>query len=446
MDNPKAPPHSVEAEESLLCSAILFNDDVKEAFDIVATKDFYRPSNAKIFSAIKRVMIKNSPVDLVSVSEELSRAGDLDAVGGYSGLARLTDTVPAAANTTYYAEIIRDKALLRTMILKAYQIIQNCHTPRKPAMEIIDECHSAIMDVRPVGGIDDCFFLSDVLSQRVDHYELIEKEGLQPGVMTGYRRLDYMLRGLKGGSLNIIAARPSMGKTSFCQSIAINAAKMNTKTLVFSIEMPKEQLADREITSESGIDQHKILLGRLSQKDWHEVMGACGRIPGDRILICDIPSIHVSEICRISRQAKLKHGIGMIIIDYLQLIRGEKKDTQAQQISYISKTLKALSRELNIPVVPLSQLNRNLEQRTDKRPIMSDLRESGAIEEDADTIMFIYRDEVYNTDENNPNKGKAEIIIGKNRNGPTGTVSLAFRPESMKFYDLAEGGYGSTGF
>lgn len=435
-------PQSIEAEESLISSALLMPSFVAEICESLNPDDFYKPSHQKIFAGIKALHAAKEPVDIITLMAELERQETLQDVGGISAVSAIQDYSPVAPSVTQYARIVKEKSLLRQMIQKASEVIQDCYNPTKQASEIIDAAHKEILSVKPGGGASDCFFMSDLLQKRCDYFESIEKRTIDPGIMSGFTRLDAMTCGFQKGELTIIAARPSMGKTSFARSIIRNISKRQPKTctLIFSLEMSKEQITDSDISSESGVHMNLMRSGEI-KNGWKDINDACGRMAAYKIAICDKSAPHISEIARISRQMKHKHNTGLIVVDYLQLVIGNHKDNRVLEVSDISRGLKNLARELNVPVVALSQLNRSLENRANKRPIMSDLRDSGAIEQDADVIMFIYRDEVYNKEENNPEKGTAEIDVAKNRNGPTGMAKLAFHARTASFFDLATGGY-----
>lgn len=435
--NTKQLPANIEAEESLIAACILYPKDyVSEVCEIVVADDFYKSSHCMLFRAISSLNSKKQHIDLVSVGEELAAQGTLQEVGLVT-LATIIDTCPMSPNPAYYARLIKDKSLLRQMIGRLSESIQACLDPGTPAAETLDKIHADVLAIKPGGGVDDCFFVSDVIHQRVDMYEDIEKSKKPRGLFVGFSYLDAMTTGLQPGELTIIAARPSMGKTSFARSIVRNVSKRNKNfcTLIFSLEMSKEQLVDSDLSSESAVNMNKIRFGQADKDDWRHITNAASRMADYRIAVCDKSAPHISEIARISRQMHKKHNVGLIVVDYLQLVVGNHKENRVMEVSDVSRGLKNLARELGIPVVALSQLNRSLETRANKRPIMSDLRDSGAIEQDADVIMFIYRDEVYNPA--TKDAGIAEIIVGKNRNGPIGTVRIMFRKDAAAFYDLA---------
>lgn len=432
------PPHSIETEESVFSALMLDERVVSDVMEILKEDDFYKPAHRKIFRAVSDLHAKKEPIDILTVAEQMTKNGDIQDIGGAAFLARILDTAPMATNAAAYAQIIRDKSLLRQMISQAGEITRACMQPgNRPVAEILDSIHQDVLKIRPGGGISDCVWLRDVVMSRIDHYKKIKKEGRPQGVMTGFFKLDCLTYGFQKGELVIIAARPSMGKTAFAQSIVRNVARRGGAALIFSLEMSKEQLCDRDISGDAAVNLGGFKVGRASDSEWTEFVTACDRLAPRRIAICDKTAPSVAEIARISRQMHKKHGLDLVVVDYLQLISGDSAAGRNEEISRISRGLKNIARELDIPVVSLSQLNRNLEQRNNKRPVMSDLRDSGAIEQDADKIIFIYRDEVYNKDENNPNKGKAEIDLAKHRNGSTGVVFMHFHKETAQFVDLS---------
>ena len=432
------PPHSTETEESVFSALMLDASVVSDVMEILREDDFYKPAHQKIYRAISDLYAKKEPVDLITVAEQMAKNGDLQDIGGASALSRILDVAPMAPNAPAYAQIIKDKSLLRQMIAKAGDITRLClQAGSTPVADVLDRIHQDVLQIRPGGGIGDCVWLSDIVSDRTDYYEEIQKTGKPQGVMTGFYKLDCLTYGFQKGDLVIIAARPSMGKTAFAQSIVRNVAKRGGTSLVFSLEMSKEQLCDRDISGDAGLNLSSFKVGQASSEEWKGFTSACGRLSSRKIAICDKTAPSVAEIARISRQMHKKYRLDQVVVDYLQLISGDSRNGRNEEVSKISRALKNIARELNIPVVVLSQLNRNLEQRGNKRPVMSDLRDSGAIEQDADKILFIYRDDVYDKADNNPNRGKAEIDLAKHRNGATGVVFLHFQKETAQFSDLA---------
>jgi len=437
------PPQNIEAEESIISAILVDNNALLDVIEALGQDDFYRTAHQKIYAAMTDLFDKAEPIDLVTLANKLKENGQLDEIGGASYLARLVDTVPLAVNARHYAKIIHDKASLRRMIEKANAIIKRCFEERGEAEDVIDFAESAIFEISEKKARQSFFPLSKIILGNIETLE--EKQGnrsLVTGVPTGFTALDNLTSGLQNSDLIILAARPSMGKTALALNIARNAAvEANIPVAVFSLEMSKEQLSLRMLCSEARIDSSRLRGGFFSMEDWHRLTDAAGILSDSPIYIDDSPSLSAMEIRAKARRLKMDKNIGLIIIDYLQLMQGrasaERRDLE---ISEISRGLKALAKELELPVMALSQLNRMLEQRTDKRPRLSDLRESGALEQDADVVAFIYRDEVYNKEEDNPNRGTAEILLSKQRNGPTGDISLAFLNSYTRFDNLASEG------
>jgi replicative DNA helicase len=434
------PPQNIEAEGSIISAILIDNDALLDVIETLAPEDFYRTAHQKIYAAITDLFDKAEPVDLVTLANKLKQKGQLEEVGGASYLARLVDTVPLAVNARHYAKIVHDKASLRRLIEKANAIVKRCFEQRGEAEDVIDFAEAAVFEISEQKARQSFYPLSKIILGNIETLE--EKQGnrsLVTGVPTGYSQLDNLTSGLQSSDLIILAARPSMGKTALALNIARNAAvDANVPVAVFSLEMSKEQLSLRMLCSEARIDSSRLRGGFFSMEDWHRLTDAAGVLSEAPIYIDDSPSLSAMEIRAKARRLKMDKNIGLIIIDYLQLMQGrasaERRDLE---ISEISRGLKALAKELDLPVMALSQLNRMLEQRTDKRPRLSDLRESGALEQDADVVAFIYRDEVYNKEEDNPNRGTAEIILSKQRNGPTGDVFLSFLNSYTRFENLA---------
>lgn len=436
----KVPPHNMEAEQSILSAMLIENKTLPEVLEVLSEHDFYRETHQKIFAAIMDLFEQNEPADLVTVANTLKEKGQLESVGGASCLAELMDAVPMAVNAAHYARIVHEKATLRRLIERAASITSRCLEDRGDLDDILDFAGRAIFDISE-DKIKPCFCsLASILP---DTYKAVENayenKVLVTGVPTGYRALDEKTSGLQPGDLVVIAGRPSMGKTALALNIARNASlETGNPTAIFSLEMSREQLSLRMLSAEARIDSSRMRGGFLSQTDLARINRAAGALYDIPIYIDDSPTISALEIRARARRMKMEKGLGLIIIDYLQLMKGrasaERRDIE---ISEISRSLKALAKEINVPVVALSQLNRKVEERTNKRPQLSDLRESGAIEQDADVIVFIYRDEVYNKAEDNPNEGIAELILAKQRNGPTGTVKLAFLKQYTRFENLA---------
>ena len=436
----KIPPQSIEAEESLISGILIDNNTLIDVIDIISPEDFYRSAHQKIFSGIVELFSRNEPVDLVTLSNALKERGHLEEIGGATYLATLVDTVPLAVNAKHYAEIIHDKASLRRLIEKANEITKECFEDKGNIDEIIDFAESSIFEISKNKHKQSFYPISEIIDGNIETLE--ERQGnktLVTGVPTGFTRLDNLTSGLQKSDLIILAARPSMGKTAMALNIARNAAvDANVPVAIFSLEMSKEQLSMRLLCSEARIDSSRLRGGFFSMEDWRKLTDAAGVLSEAPIFVDDTPDISVMGIRAKARRLKMDKDIGLIIIDYLQLMKGrmsaERRDLE---ISEISRSLKALAKELDVPVMALSQLNRMLEQRNDKRPRLSDLRESGALEQDADVVAFIYRDELYNNDENNPKKGTADILLRKQRNGPTGEVTLTFLDTYTRFENLA---------
>jgi replicative DNA helicase len=438
------PPQSLEAEESLLSAILIDNNALLDVLEILSPYDFYKSNHQKIFAAITNLFSRNEPIDLVTVTNQLKSEGQLEAVGGAAYLAALIETVPMAVNAGHYAKIIHDKASLRRLIDKANQITKKCFNDQGDVPGVIDFAESAIFEVSGDKIRRSYYQLKEIIEKNIDTIE--ERQGnkaLITGVPTGFSRLDNLTAGLQKSDLIILAGRPSMGKTAFALNIARNAAvDHNLPIAMFSLEMSKEQLSMRMLCSEAKVNSARLRSGFFSNKDWVDLTDAAGILSDAPIFIDDSPDLSAMEIRAKARRLKMEKGIGLIIIDYLQLMKSrataERRDLE---ISEMSRSLKALAKELDLPVLALSQLNRKLEERSDKRPQLSDLRESGALEQDADVVAFIYRDEVYNRDENNPKKGTAEILLRKQRNGPTGDISLQFDDTITCFRNLQDERY-----
>ena len=434
------PPQNIEAEESLLSAILVDNTALLEVVETLSAADFYRTAHQKIYEAITGLFDKAEPIDLVTLNNHLKEKGHLEAVGGAAFLARLVDVVPLAANAQHYARIVHDKAVLRRLIEKANAISKRCFQEQGPTDEIVDFAENAIFEVADQKARQAFYPLSKLIDGNISFLEEKQKnKSLVTGVPTGFRQLDNLTSGLQNSDLIILAARPSMGKTALALNIARNAAvEAGVPVAVFSLEMSKEQLSLRLLCAEARIDSSRLRSGFLTDEDWHRVTDAASDLSDAPIFIDDSASLSAMEVRAKARRLKMDKNIGLIVIDYLQLMQGragaERRDLE---ISEISRSLKALAKEINLPVIALSQLNRMLEQRNDRRPRLSDLRESGALEQDADVVAFIYRDEVYNKEENNPNKGTAEIILAKQRNGPTGDIKLTFLNAYTRFENLA---------
>jgi replicative DNA helicase len=431
----KVPPQNLEAESSVLGGILLENDAINIVLELLRPEDFYRESHRKVFRAIIELTDRSEPVDLITLSEFLKSRGELDAVGGSAYLASLADFVPTAANIAYYARIVREKSILRSLIRTATEIATRGYEEQGNVEEFLDTAEKVIFDISEKKIKASFVAVGDMIKDTLKTVEkLYERKEMVTGVPTGYEDLDKLTAGLQPSDLIIVAGRPSMGKTAFSLNIAANAAFAGVGVAVFSLEMAKEQLVLRMLCSEARVNNSKVRSGYLAERDFPKLANAAGRLHEALIYVDDTPAISVLELRakarRLVRDRTKK--VGLIVIDYLQLMRGMGgASNREQEISEISRSLKALAKELAVPVIAISQLNRRVEDRGDRRPMMSDLRESGAIEQDADVIMFIYRDEVYN--QNSEEKGKAEIIVAKQRNGPIDTVELTFLNEFMRF-------------
>ncbi len=430
------PPQNTDAEQCLLGAVLLENEALSSAVELLRQDDFYYESHRIIYGCMIDLFNRNEPVDLITLSEVLKKKGKVDQVGGAAYLADLTEKIPTAANIEYYAKIIKEKSILRSLIKTATEIASKAMKGDDQVETLLDFSEKSIFSITEHQIKPSFYPLKEIITTSFKQIEeLFEKKELITGVSTGFTDLDNLTSGFQRSDLIIIAGRPSMGKTAFCLNIAQYAAyENNTPTAIFSLEMSKEQLALRMLCSEARVDNHKLRSGYISESDWSKLAMGAGKLADTKIFIDDTPGISVLEMRAKSRRLKSEHGLGMVIVDYLQLMSAgrTRSDGREQEISEISRSLKALAKELNIPVLALSQLNRRVEDRTIKKPQMSDLRESGAIEQDADVIIFIYRDEVYHPDSEEA-KGTAEIIIGKQRNGPTGEVRLAFINEYTRF-------------
>lgn len=434
----KLPPYSLEAEQAVLGGLMIDNNTWDQVSDVVTEEDFYRKDHRLIFRAITSLAEDNEPYDVVTLSEWLDNNNELNNVGGLSYLGALAKNTPTAANIKSYAKIVRERSVLRQLIRVSTDIAESAYNPEgRNSAELLDNAESRVFEIAEQGqragsGYKNMKTLLEKAVNRID--ELYQSDTAYTGVPTGFDDFDNMTSGLQKADLVIIAGRPSMGKTSFVMNLVENAAiKHKQPVAVFSMEMPGDQLVMRMMSSLGRIDSNKVRTGKLDDADWPRLTSAVGILNDAPIYIDDTPGLNPMEVRARARRIMREHGLGMIVIDYLQLMQSAKSsnENRATEISEISRSLKGLAKELGVPVLALSQLNRSLEQRPNKRPIMSDLRESGAIEQDADLITFIYRDEVYNED--SPDKGTAEIIIGKQRNGPIGTVRLTFLGKYTRF-------------
>ena len=434
----KLPPYSLEAEQAVLGGLMIDNSTWDQVSDVVMEADFYRQDHRLIYGAIFDLAEKNEPYDVVTLSEWLTSHNELNNVGGLSYLGSLAKNTPTAANIKAYAKIVRERSVLRQLIRVSTDIAESAYNPEgRSSADLLDMAESQVFEIAEKGGRSEGGYakIQDLLVKAVDRIdELYQSDNAYTGIPTGFDDFDNMTSGLQKADLVIIAGRPSMGKTSFVMNLVENAAiKHKQPVAVFSMEMPGDQLVMRMMASLGRIDSNKIRTGKLDDADWPRLTSAVGILNEAPIFIDDTPGLNPMEIRSRARRIHREHGLGMIVIDYLQLMQSAKGtgENRATEISEISRSLKGLAKELGVPVLALSQLNRSLEQRPNKRPIMSDLRESGAIEQDADLIVFIYRDQVYNED--SPDKGTAEIIIGKQRNGPIGMARLTFLGQYTRF-------------
>lgn len=443
----KVPPHSVEAEQSVLGGLMLDNQSWDKVADLLVDSDFYRRDHQLIFRAIADLFEQSLPVDVVTLAEYHDKRGELDQVGELAYLGTLARNTPSAANIAAYAGIVRERSVLRQLIHVGTDISNTAFNPEGLSSEaMLDKAEQLVFEIAEKGANRGGGFIQvkDVLGKVVDRIDtLFENDNPVTGLSSGFTDFDTQTSGLQPADLVIVAGRPSMGKTTFSMNLAEHAAiKSNEPVAVFSMEMPADSLAMRMLSSLGQINQQRLRTGKLNDDDWPRLTSAIALLNEAPLFIDDTPALSPTELRARARRLKREHGLSLIVIDYIQLMQGNggsKSENRATEISDISRSLKALAKELNVPVIALSQLNRSLEQRPNKRPVMSDLRESGAIEQDADLIVFIYRDEVYNED--SPDKGKAEIIIGKQRNGPIGTVALTFQGKYTRFENFAYNEY-----
>ncbi|MHB1535792.1 MAG: replicative DNA helicase [Acidimicrobiales bacterium] len=435
----RVPPHNLQAEQSLLGAMLLSRDAIAAAVETCGVDDFYKPAHGHIFDAVTSLYGQGEPADPVTVADELSRAGLLDAVGGLPALISLQADTPATANAGRYARIVEEHALLRRLIGVAGEIAEMGYQVPDDVEAVVDRAESLVFEVAERRVTDTLRPLRDLLSESLDRLEALYGRGESiTGVPTGYIDLDERLSGLQDSALVIVGARPAMGKTAFALGIAAHATmEAQVPTLLFSLEMSHSEITQRLLVSEARVDASRIRNGRLVDSDWPKISHAIGRLGEAPLFIDDNPKLTVMDIRAKARRLKARQGgLGLIIIDYLQLMSGRHNAENRQvEVSEMSRGLKILARELAIPVVALSQLSRNLETRSDKRPVLADLRESGSLEQDADVVLFLYRDEVYNPD--SADRGTAEVIVSKHRNGPTGVTQLAFLDHFTRFANMA---------
>jgi len=433
-------PHSIEAEQSVIGSMLMDRDAIITASEIVTAGDFYQHQYGIMFEAMQELFNENLPVDLVTLQNRLKVKDVPPEVSSLDFVRDIITTVPTSANIKSYANIVRDKAVLRRLIKANEEIANTCYAGKEPLETIMAVTEKTIFDLLQNRSSGDFVPIRQVAMNVLEKIEEASKnQGTVTGIPTGFIDLDYKTSGLQPSDFVLIAARPSMGKTAFVLNLVDHiAVKKGLPCMVFSLEMSKEQLVNRMLAMESNVDSQKLRTGTLSDSDWDAVVEGIGVIGNSKLIIDDTPGISIGELRSKCRKMKLEYGLSVVIIDYLQLMSGSGKggDNRQQEISEISRSLKALAREMNAPVIALSQLSRACETRPDHRPMLSDLRESGAIEQDADVVMFLYRDDYYNKDTDMPNI--AEVIIAKQRNGPIGTINLVWRPEYTKFANMAK--------
>ena len=436
----RVPPHSIEAEQSVVGAMLMDRDAITVAAEIICGDDFYQKAYGVIFDSVVELFNEGKPVDLITLQNRLREKAVPEEISSLEFVRDLVTAVPTSANVKYYAEIVSEKATLRRLIKMNEAIADECYQGQEPLEAILERTEKQVFElVQNRGGNGEYVPIKQVVLNALEKIEKASKsKGTVTGIPTGFIDLDYKTSGLQPSDLILVAARPSMGKTAFVLNIAQHVAfKQNRTVAIFSLEMSKEQLVNRLFSLESYVDAQLLRTGNLKDSDWEKLIEGAGTIGRSNLIIDDTPGISISEMRSKCRKYKMEHNLELIIIDYLQLMSGSvggRNESRQQEISDISRSLKAVARELSVPVLALSQLSRAVEQRPDHRPMLSDLRESGAIEQDADVVMFIYRDDYYNHD--SPDKGISEIIIAKQRNGPIGTVQLAWLPEYTKFANL----------
>ena len=438
-------PHNLEAEKSVLGAILINNPTFNQAAEVIDAQDFFRDAHRRIFEKMVGLSERSEPIDLVTLKDELSRSKELDEVGGPAYISALTDGVPRSANVEYYARIVKEKSTLRRLIQSATEVLSRAYEAEEDADEQLDEAERAIFQIAENKLRAGFVPLSEMVGSG---YEMLEKlqehRGLVTGVPSGFTELDEMTSGFQNSDLVIVAARPSMGKTSLVLNIGLHCGIQAGKTVgIFSLEMARDQLFMRMLTAEARVDAHRFRGGYLGEDDYARLVDAFGRLHDAKVFVDDTPSVGILEMRAKSRRLKMEHGLDLLVVDYLQLMQGRGRfENRQQELASISRSLKILAKELEVPILALSQLSRAPEARSDHRPQLSDLRESGALEQDADVVMFIFREEMYATDgERRPDvEGMAELIVGKQRNGPTGTVRLAFLKQYTRFENLAPGG------
>ncbi|NLM42921.1 MAG: replicative DNA helicase [Clostridiales bacterium] len=435
----RIPPNSIEAEQSVLGAMLLDKEAISTASEVLKGDDFYREVHKEIFEAIVDIFNENNPVDLITLTEKLKGRNTLEAVGGITYLTQLMNIVPTTHNIEHYVKIVEEKSLLRKLIKSSSDIMSKCYDNPEDPGEVIEQAEKSVFDISLSRSTRGFVPIKQILTSNFDRIEeLYLNKGKITGIPTGFTDLDQKLSGLQKSDFILIAGRPSMGKSALMMNIVHHAAvREQIPVAVFSLEMSKEQLSQRLLCSEALIDAHRLRTGDITEDEWIKLAKAMGVLADKPIFIDDTPAITITEMRAKCRRLKIEHGLGLVAIDYLQLMSGSTKyDSRQQEVSDISRSLKALARELDVPVVALSQLSRAPEMRADHRPVLSDLRESGAIEQDADVVMLLYRDEYYNPDSEKKNIG--EVIIAKQRNGPTGVVELVWLGQFTKFADKAK--------
>lgn len=438
----RLPPQNLEAEQSVLGSILLDNEVYPAIEGIIGANHFYKEGHRKIFRGMEKLFHRHEPIDLVTLTEELRQSGELEGVGSVPYLIGLADSVPTAAYAENYARIVVDKAVLRDLIGASGQIMQTAYDQALPLEQVLDKAEASIFELSSTKRSHNFQSMGNLVGDTFAHInELFTNPDPVSGLRTGFKELDVLTAGLQPSSLNVLAARPAMGKTAFALTIGLNVALRENQTVgIFNLEMSAVQLVTRMLCSEARVDMSRVRNGQLSDRDFQRLADTAGRLAEAKIFIDDNADLTVMELRSRARRLMAEHGLGLIVIDYLQLMSGSSRlgggENRQQEISVISRGLKVLARELDIPVVALSQLSRAVEARPNKRPLLSDLRESGSIEQDADLVAFIYRDEYY--DPQSEKQGIAEIIIGKQRNGPVGTVELQFHNAHVRFNDLAK--------
>ena len=441
MELAKIPPHDIDAEQAVLGSMLTDKEAVNAAIESLKEDAFYRDDNRIIFQAIVNLYSKSEPIDIITLKDELESMDKFEQVGGYEYLASLPDKVPTTANVQKYIKIVEEKSILRNLIKTANEIIELGYDPTEDVEDIMDGAEKKIFDIMQSKNQKGYTPIKDVLVESFTKLEeLYNRKQHITGVPTGFAELDYKTAGLHGSELILVAARPAMGKTAFALNLATNAAlRGNAPVAIFSLEMSKDQLVNRILCSEAMVDSNKVRTGKLDEDDWVKLAGAIGPLSEAEMYIDDTPGISVMEIRTKCRKLKMEKNIGLVVIDYLQLVQGNKRTaSREQEISEISRSLKILAKEINVPVIALSQLSRAVEQRPDHRPMLSDLRESGSIEQDADLVGFLYRDDYYNKEAKNDATSISEFIIAKHRSGPQATIQLLFKKDTSTFLNMSK--------